>query len=112
MYKYLGVGIPKDCSWGAHIPKVIGKARAHVGKMVAVQTDSAHDTRNNICILMSVIVPKLEYAGGVWEGVGKLVNQPATVRITAAKIDQGYSGTKNTVVRAELGTCLLERTET
>ena len=32
-YTYLGVKISKECSWDAHIEKVIGKGKALVGKM-------------------------------------------------------------------------------
>ena len=35
------------------------------------------------CIFINVIVPKLEYAGEVWEGNSKLVKQIETVRMTA-----------------------------
>ena len=53
---------------------------------------------------MSVIVPKLEYAGEVWGGNAKLVKQLETVQMTAAKKVLGWSSTTgNTVLRAELG---------
>ena len=39
-YTYLGVEISKECSWDAHIAKVLGKSKAHVGKMDAILTDS------------------------------------------------------------------------
>ena len=69
-YTYLGVVISKveisrECSWDAHIAKVIGKGKAHVGKMDAILTDSRLDTRIKRCILMDLMVPKLEYAGEV-----------------------------------------------
>ena len=54
--------------------KVIGKGKAHVRKMDAILTDSHLDTRIKRCILMNVVVPKLEHAGEIWEGkreVGK-----------------------------------------
>ena len=44
-YTYLGVEISKECSWDAHVAKVIGKGKAHVGKMDATLTDSQPDTR-------------------------------------------------------------------
>ena len=44
-----GVEISKDCSWGAHIAKVIGKGKAHLGKMDAILKDSHLDTRNKRC---------------------------------------------------------------
>ena len=53
--------------------------------MDAVLTDSHLDTRIKRCILMNVIVPKLEYAGDVWEGNAKLLKQLETVQKTAAK---------------------------
>ena len=84
-HTYLGVEISNECSWDAHIAKVIGKGKAHVGKMVAILTDSHLDTRIKICILTNVIVPKLEYAGEVLEGNAKLVKQLETVQMTAAK---------------------------
>ena len=34
-YTYRGVNISKDCSWDAHIAKVIGKGKSQVGKMDA-----------------------------------------------------------------------------
>ena len=51
---------------------------------------------------MNVIVPKLEYAGEVWEGNAKFVKQAETVQMTAAtKITRCSSMTSNTVLRAE-----------
>ena len=37
-YTYLGVEVSKYCSWGAHIEKVIGKGKAHIGKRDAILT--------------------------------------------------------------------------
>ena len=62
-HTYLGVEISKECSWDAHIAKVIGKGKAHVGKMDAILTDSQLDNRSKICNLINAIVPKLEYTG-------------------------------------------------
>ena len=55
--------------------------------MDAILTDSHLDTRIKRCIRMNVIVavPKLEYAGEVWEGNAKPVKQLGTVQMTAAK---------------------------
>ena len=53
--------------------KVIGKVKTHVGKMDAILTDSHLDARIKVCILMNVIVPKLEYAAEVWEAAAKFV---------------------------------------
>ena len=36
---YLGVEISKDCSWDAHIAKVIEKGKSQVGEMDAIPTD-------------------------------------------------------------------------
>ena len=58
---YLGVEISKERSWDTHIAKVIGNGKAHVGKMDAILTDSHLVTRIKVCILMNVIIPKLEY---------------------------------------------------
>ena len=53
---------------------------------------------------MNVIVPKLEYAGEVWEGDAKFVKQLETVQMTAANEILGCSSTtNNAVLRAELG---------
>ena len=46
-----------------------------MGKMDAILTGSPLDTRIKRCILMSVIVPKLDYAGEVWEGNTKFEKQ-------------------------------------
>ena len=51
--------------------------------MDAILTGSHHDIRIKKCILMNVIVPKLEYAGEVWGG--NVVKQLETVQMTAAK---------------------------
>ena len=49
-----------------------------------------------------MVVPKLEYAGKVWEGNAKLVKQLETVQMTAAKKVLGCSSTtSNTVLRTE-----------
>ena len=66
-YTYLGVEISKDCSWDAHVAKVIGKGTSQVGKMDAIPTDPHVDTMIKIFIMMDVIVRKLEYTGEVWE---------------------------------------------
>ena len=111
-YTYLGVDILKDCSWDAHIPKVIGKGQSQVGTMDAILTDPHLDTRIKIYILTNVIVPKLEYAGEMWEGNAKFVKQLETVQMTAAKKIplRGCSSTTSTtaVLRAELGMYPLE----
>ena len=41
--------------------------------------------RINMCILMNVILPKLEFAGEVWEGNAKFVKQLERVQMAAAK---------------------------
>ena len=54
-------------------------------------------------MLMTVYVPKLEYAGEVWEGKAKFVKQLDTVQMTAAKNILGCSSTTSiAVLRAEL----------
>ena len=40
-YTYLGVEISKDCSWDAHIAKIIEKGKAQVDKMDAIVTELA-----------------------------------------------------------------------
>ena len=82
---------------------MLGKGKAHVGKMDAILTDSHLDTRIKRCVLMNVIGPKLEYSGEVWEGNAKLVKQLETVQMTAATKVLGCSSMSNTVLRAELG---------
>ena len=73
--------------WGyTYIANVIGEGKAHADKMYAILTDSHLDSRIKRCILMNVIVPKLEHAAEVLEGNAKLVKQLETVQMTAAKI--------------------------
>ena len=43
--------------------------------MGAILPDPHLDTRIRRCILINVIIPKLEYAGEVWEGNAKFVKQ-------------------------------------
>ena len=72
--------------------------------MGAILTDPHLDIRIKRCILRNVTVPKLEYAGEVWEGNAKFVKPLKTVQMTAAKKILGCSSTtSNTVLRAELG---------
>ena len=62
------------------------------------------DTGIKRCILMNVIVPKLECAGEVWEENAKLVKQLETVQMTAAeKMLRCSRTTSNAVLRAVLG---------
>ena len=84
-YSYLGVDIKKQYYWDTHIARVIGKGKAHVGKMDATLTNSHLDTRMKRRILMDAIVPKLEFAGEIWEGNAKFVKQLETAQMTAAK---------------------------
>ena len=103
---YLGVEISEDCSWDVNIAKVIGNGESQVGKMDAILTDPHVDTKIKKCILINVIVPKLQYARQVWEGSTKSVKQLKTVQMTAAKYNLGCSSTtSNTVllIRAALG---------
>ena len=72
--------------------------------MDAVLTGPHLDITIKICILINVIVPKLEYAGQVWQENAKFVKQLDTVQMTAAKNILGCSSTTiNTVLRAALG---------
>ena len=73
--------------------------------MDAIFTDSYLDTRIKICVLLNVIVPKLEDAGGVWEGSWRVVKQAGNSaddtnfrRTRMLKYDEEYrimSGTGN-----------------
>ena len=75
--------------------------------MDAILTDPHLDTRIKIYVPMNVIVPKLEYAGEVWEGNAKFVKELETGQMTAAKRILGCSSTaRNAVLRAELGMSL------
>ena len=79
---------------------MIGKGIAHAGEMDAILTGSHLDTRIKICILVNVIVRKLEYAGEAWEGNAKSAQQLETaIQMTAAKKILGCSSTtSNTAV--------------
>ena len=69
-----------------------------------ILTDSHLDTRIKRCIMMSAMIPKLEYAGEAWEMDAKLAKQLETVQMTAAKEALTCSSTTSTtVLRAELG---------
>ena len=59
-YTHLGVEISNNCSWGAHIAKVIGKGKSQVGEVDAILLIIAPhlDTTIKKCILNNVIVPK------------------------------------------------------
>ena len=84
----------------------MGKGKSRVGKMDAILLvgDSLLDTRIEICILVSVTAPKLEYAGEARGGNANFVKQLEAVRMTAVKHMLGFSRTaSNTVLRAELG---------
>ena len=79
--------------------------------MDAILTDSHVDTKIKICILMSVIVSKLEREGKVWEGIARFVNQLERVQMSAALTYEG-SQVRPVVVpyvsRAGLGMCPLK----
>ena len=87
----------------------MGKGKTQVGKVHAILTDSHLDTRIEICIMVNVVVRKLEYAGEVWGGNAKFVKQLETVQMTAAKKIPGCSrATSNSILRVELGRYPLE----
>ena len=50
-------------------------------------------------------VPKLEYAGEVWEGNAKLVKQLETVQMTAAEKVLGCSSTTSNTVQEQNWEC-------
>ena len=64
---------------------MIQKGKAEVGRMDVILRDSRLDTRIKRCILLNVIVLKLEYAGEVWEGNKKLADKLETAQMSAAK---------------------------
>ena len=74
------------------------KGKAQVGKMDAILTDSHLDTRIKICVMINVIVPKLEYAGEVWQGNAKFVKQLETAQMTAPKKMLGCSSSSSDTV--------------
>ena len=53
--------------------------------MDAILTDPHIDNSIKICILTNVIVPKLEYAGEVWEGNVKFAKQLEAVQNSIKK---------------------------
>ena len=75
----------KNCSWDALINKVIEKGKAEIGKIDVIPRDTHLDSSIKRCILMNVIVPKLEYAGEIWEGGAKLVKKLETIPVPEAK---------------------------
>ena len=80
------------------------KGKAEVGRMDVILRDSHLDTRIKRCMLLNVIVQKLEYAGEVWEGNKKLAEKLETVQLAAAKKVLECSKTAgNTALRSELG---------
>ena len=62
-YTYLGVEISKYCAWDAHTGEAVGKRKAHVCNMDAILTNPHLETKIKICIMINLMVPKLEYAG-------------------------------------------------
>ena len=71
--------------------------------MDVILSDSHLDTRMKRCILLNMIVPKLQYAGEFGEGNKKLADKLETVQMSAAKILGCSKATSNTALRAELG---------
>ena len=53
--------------------------------MDAIRTDSHFDARIKRCVIIDVIVPKLEHAGEVWDGNPTFEKQLETILMTAAK---------------------------
>ncbi|CAB1113272.1 unnamed protein product [Ectocarpus sp. CCAP 1310/34] len=88
---YLGVEIAKDCSWNAQMSKVAEKGKARAGKLHPILANRHLDKRIRLKVLKSVIVPPLEYAGEVWEGNKKVVNELEAAQMKAAKIILGCS---------------------
>ena len=83
--------------------KGVGKGKSQVGKMDGILAAPHLDTRIKICILMNVIVPKLEHAGEVWEENAKFVKQLEKVQMAANINILGCSSTtSNTAIRTKL----------
>ena len=71
--------------------------------MDAILKDPHLDIRIKLYILINAMVPKLEYAGEIWEGNTKFVKHLETVQMTAAKKTLRCSNTtSNIVLRALL----------
>lgn len=88
---------------------VIGLGMAQIGKMGMTLRDSHLNTKIKRCLLETVIVPELEYAGKIWKGNAKSVKQMGTEQIATAHKKLGYSDmTSYTVLRVELGMHPLE----
>ena len=62
------------------------KVKAQIGGMDVILRCLHLDVRMKICIVMNVIVSKLESAGGLWERNVKMVKKRETVHMTAAEM--------------------------
>ena len=100
------VDISKECSWDAHIAKVMGKGKTNVGNMGAIVTDSHLYTINMIkmCILINVILPKLQICTsmGREREVGKTAGN-STADSSSKNTKDAQVRRVITVLRAEMG---------
>ena len=69
--------------------------------MDAILTDSHLDSRIKICVSDGCDIPKLEYAGELWEGNATFVKQLATGHMTTAKTILRSSTTTIIVIQYE-----------
>ena len=78
-----------------------------------IPTDPHIDTSIEICVMMNIILPMLEYAREVWEGNAKLEKHHETVQIAGAKKILGCtSTTSSTGLWTELEMCPLKTDKT
>ena len=84
-HAHLGVKTSKDRSWATQETKELPKGKSQVEIIDAVLADSHLDTRITNFILTNVIVPRREYAGGIWLTDAEFVKQVERVQMAAAE---------------------------
>jgi hypothetical protein len=79
-YKYLGVWISDDLSWGYHINSITEKAKNRSRQLAAVLANKRIPIKARLTAWKAIVLPVLTYGSEVWEGNSKEADQMEVVQ--------------------------------
>src|SRR5690348_12198582 len=67
-YKYLGVWISHNLSWGYHIERIVEKAKSRTKQLIPLMVNRKIPIKARHSAWKAIVLPVLSYGSEVWEG--------------------------------------------
>ena len=101
---YLGIDFASNGAWDVHIKKVINNGRKKVNQLHSVISNRDINLTVRRLLLLSVIRPRIEYGGEIWEdNKGQIAALESIILGGAKRILGCSSKTCNEAVRGDMG---------